>query len=142
MWVSSLAELEDSVQDVRTERWRSIRFVLADRGLGYSFHDSTIYPGTRLDMHYVHHIETVYCISGDVTLIERESGTRHAITAGSVYLLDKHDEHTLVAHTELRIICVFTPGLHGAERHDAHGAYPPPAADEPGGPSRGPSPES
>lgn len=124
MWVSSLEGLEGSTQDIRTDEWRSVRFVLADRGLGYSFHDSTIHAGSRLDMHYLHHVEIVYCISGEATLIERETGERHKVSPGTLYLLDRHDEHTFIAHTEVRIICVFTPALSGDERHDAHGAYP------------------
>ena len=41
-----------------------------------------------------------------------------------MYTLDKHDRHELIATTDLRIVCVFTPALVGEETHDADGSYP------------------
>ena len=36
----------------------------------------------------------------------------------------KHDRHRLEAHTDMRIVCVFTPALVGRETHDEDGSYP------------------
>ena len=39
-------------------------------------------------------------------------------------MLDGHERHEVTAETELRMVCVFTPPVTGAEVHDANGAYP------------------
>lgn len=41
-----------------------------------------------------------------------------------MYALNGHERHRVRAHTDLRMICVFTPPLTGREDHDADGAYP------------------
>lgn len=95
--------------------------------MGFSFHITTIYEGAQLRMHYQHHLEAVYCISGTGSIEDLGTGQRHGIRPGVIYALDQHDDHVLRADTELTFACVFNPPLSGREVHDASGAYPPAA---------------
>lgn len=132
MIVRSLAEIVDGPRDVVAPTWRSRRLVLADDGVGFSLHDTVIHAGTATTMWYRHHVEAVYCIDGIGTLTDTATGERHEVAAGTMYLLDQHDHHVLVAHTDLRMVCVFTPACTGAEVHDDEGTYPLPAAADDG----------
>lgn len=124
MIVRTLAEITDTARDVVAPTWRSRRLVLADDLVGFSLHDTTIHAGTETTMWYRNHIEAVYCIDGTGTLTDTKTGDRHEVTAGSMYLLDQHDHHVLRAHTDMRMVCVFTPACTGAEVHDDEGTYP------------------
>lgn len=113
---------EGSVVDAET--WTSRRLLLAKDGMGFSMHDTLIKPGTETKMWYRNHLEAVYCVAGTGEIRDLETGEVHPIAPGTLYALDKHDKHVLVAETELRMICVFNPPLVGPETHDADGAYP------------------
>lgn len=103
--------------------WDSTRLLLKDDGVGFSFHITTIYKGADFRMHYQNHYESVYCISGRGEIESLEDGSIHPIAPGTVYILDKHDQHILRAHEEMQMACVFNPPLHGKEVHNAEGAY-------------------
>lgn len=124
MIVRTLAEAEQSNRRVASKTWESTRLLLKGDNMGYSFHITTIYAGTETQMWYQNHLETVYCISGSGELLSRETGETWKIEPGMMYALDKHDKHTLKAHTEIKFACVFNPPLNGLEVHDETGAYP------------------
>ncbi len=126
VYLHDLDSLAGTDCDVQGSGWRSRRLVLADSGLGYSLHDTTMFAGTELAMHYKNHIESVYCISGEAEVVDDETGEVHPISPGTLYVLDQHDRHTFRAKTEVRNICVFKPALTGGETHDEDGSYPPP----------------
>jgi L-ectoine synthase len=130
MIVRTLDELEGTDRAVDAPTWTSRRFILAGDGLGFSFHDTIMRAGTETTMWYKHHIEAVYCIEGKGTLVDLATGAEHTIVPGTMYALDQHDRHTMKAHTDLRLVCVFDPPCTGAEVHDAEGAYPAPAGAE------------
>jgi L-ectoine synthase len=132
MIIRSLAEITGTDRDVRTANWSSRRLILADDGVGFSLHDTVLSAGSVNDMWYAHHVEAVYCVDGEGQLENRETGETHAISAGTVYLLDGHERHTLRPRTDMRMVCVFRPAVTGREVHDATGAYPPPPADPTG----------
>jgi L-ectoine synthase len=119
-------QLDDpqSVRTVSASTWTSRRLLLAADGMGFSLHDTLIHAGTETRIHYKHHLEAVYCISGEGEIEELESGRIHRIAAGMMYALDRHDLHLLRASSELRMICVFNPPLRGDEVHGPDGAYP------------------
>lgn len=104
--------------------WESTRLLLKDDNMGFSFHITTIYAGTESHIWYQNHLESVYCISGEGEVETVADAAIHTIKPGSIYILDKHDEHLLRAHTELKLACVFNPPLNGKEVHDEHGVYP------------------
>ncbi len=103
--------------------WDSTRMLLKEDAMGFSFHITTIYAGADFDMHYQNHLESVYCISGQGEVQSREDGSVHPIEPGTLYILDKHDRHTLRAKSEMKMACVFNPPLNGTEVHNAEGAY-------------------
>ncbi len=123
MIVRSLAEIENTPRDVAGPTWRSRRLLLEADGLGFSMHDTLIHAGTTTEMEYRHHLEAVYCVAGrgSVTVV---GGETFAIEPGTVYALDRHDRHVLVAEETLRLVCVFNPPLTGRETHDESGSYP------------------
>jgi L-ectoine synthase len=125
MIVRTLRELIDTDRDVRAATWHSRRLLLKGDGMGFSLHDTVIHANTATRMCYRHHLEAVYCIEGHGELEALATGERHAIEPGTVYALDRHDEHVLHASTALRLVCVFNPPLTGIETHGADGAYPP-----------------
>lgn len=124
MIVKRLDDIADTDRDVRATTWRSRRLLLAGDGRGYSLHDTVLYAGTSTEMEYVNHIESVYCIDGEGSLVDLVNDEVHPLTAGTLYVLDGNERHRVDATTDLRMICVFTPPVTGTEVHDANGAYP------------------
>lgn len=124
MLVTYLNDFNDTEQDIKTENWRSRRMVLAREKVGFSFHDTVIYGGTTSTFHYQNHIEAVYCVQGEGTLTNEETGEVHDIYDGMMYLLNGHEKHTVHAKSELRMVCVFNPPITGREVHDENGVYP------------------
>jgi len=123
MIVRTLYSAERSDRRVVSDGWESVRLLLKDDSMGFSFHITTIYAGADLKMHYQNHLESVYCISGEGELEDLDNGQIYPIRAGTIYVLDKHDKHILRAVTEMTMACVFNPPLHGNEVHNAQGAY-------------------
>ncbi|MFD8256423.1 ectoine synthase [Streptomyces werraensis] len=128
MIIRCLKEIEDTDRHVRARSgtWESKRLVLAREQAGFSLHETTLYAGTQTTMWYAYHVEAVLCVEGEAELTDEETGEKHWITPGTLYLLDGHERHTLRPKTDFRCVCVFNPPLTGREDHDADGAYPPP----------------
>lgn len=124
MIVKHLDEVAGSERDVAAPTFNSRRFLLAEDGMGFSFHDTVLYAGSETYIWYKHHLEAVYCVGGEGELQEVGKETVHPIRPGTFYALDGHEKHFLRAHTDLRMICVFTPALTGREVHDEEGTYP------------------
>jgi L-ectoine synthase len=124
MIVRDLAAANETRRRVVSKGWESTRLLLKDDGMGFSFHITTIYAGAELSMHYTNHLESVYCVSGEGSIEECANGKVHAVAAGTLYALNKHDRHILRAKTQMIMACVFNPPLNGREVHDDTGAYP------------------
>ena len=122
MIIRNIDDLRGSKREVQTKNWSSTRLLLNDDKMGFSFHETTVLPGTETKIWYRNHLEAVYCIEG-VGEIE-EDGKKHSIRKGTIYALDKHDKHVLRAFTKMKMICVFNPALIGPEIHDEEGVYP------------------
>lgn len=127
MIVRTLDEIIGSERDVRAENgnWVSRRFLLKDDGMGFSFHETTIFAGTETHIWYKHHLEAVYCVGGEGEIEDLESGLTHPIRNGTLYALNSHEHHKLRAFTDMRLVCAFNPPITGREVHDSEGAYPP-----------------
>lgn len=123
MIVRKLQEAEKTDRRVVTPGWESTRLLLKNDNMGFSFHITTIYEGAELPMHYQHHLESVYCISGEGTVETVDDGKVYSIEPGTIYILDRHDKHILRAKTEMKMACVFNPPLNGKEVHNGSGAY-------------------
>ena len=125
MIVRTLKDAENSDRRVVTETWESTRMLLKHDNMGFSFHITTIYANTETHIWYQNHLESVYCISGNGEIETLADGKIYPITAGTLYILDKHDEHLLRGGSEdMKMACVFNPPLNGKEVHDENGVYP------------------
>jgi L-ectoine synthase len=124
--VRSISDIEGTERDVLSASgtWRSKRVILAKEGVGFSLHETVLYAGTETSMWYAHHVEAVFCVEGEAELTNDETGEKHQITPGTMYLLDGHEKHTLRPRTDFRALCVFNPALTGREDHDENGVYP------------------
>ncbi|WP_017573110.1 ectoine synthase [Nocardiopsis halotolerans] len=124
MIVRSLDDVNDTDADIKTPTWRSRRVVLAKEKVGFSFHETVLYAGTETSMWYANHIELVHCIEGEAEVTNDETGEKHIITPGTLYLLNGHEKHTVRPKTDFRVLCVFNPPVTGREVHDENGVYP------------------
>lgn len=126
MIVRRVGDLDGTERDTVADTWRSRRFLLAEDGMGFSFHETIIGAGTETSMWYRHHLEAVYCVAGRGTIEDLVTGEVHEIADGTMYALNNNDRHVVRAIEDLRLVCVFNPPCVGGETHDADGAYPPP----------------
>lgn len=126
MIVRRLQEVIGSDRDVHAENgnWASRRLLLKDEGMGFSFHDTTIFAGTETYIHYQNHLEAVYCVAGKGEIEDLESGEIHPISDGTMYALNGNERHYLRATEDMRMVCVFNPPITGREVHNDEGAYP------------------
>ncbi len=126
MIVRTLAEIVGTERDVKAENghWLSRRFLLKSDGMGFSFHETTIFAGTETHIWYQNHLEAVYCVGGEGEIEDLKTGQVHPIKDGTMYALNEHDEHYLRATKDMRLICVFNPPITGREVHDKDGVYP------------------
>lgn len=126
MIVRTLEECQNSDRRVVAENWESVRMLLRDDNMGFSFHITTIYANTDTHIHYQNHLESVYCMSGEGEIETTDDGKVYPIKPGTLYILDKHDEHQLRANkgVDMVLACVFNPPITGKETHDENGVYP------------------
>ncbi|WP_407699293.1 ectoine synthase [Streptomyces alkaliphilus] len=96
----------------------SFRFLVEADRMGFTLAHTIVRAGSKSPLHYRRHLEACYCISGRGQVIA-ESGDIHEIEPGTLYALDEHDRHHLVASpgSDLELISIFNPPLHGDERH-------------------------
>ncbi len=123
MFVRKLSEAQGTARQIDSENWNSVRMLLANDGMGFSFHITTLYAGTETHMWYKNHFESVYCISGRAEIEDKATGRKYLIEPGTMYALNDHDQHVLRVQEEFVCACVFTPPLKGTEVHDEDGAY-------------------
>jgi len=123
MIVRTLEECQRSERTVNGGNWESVRMLLKDDNMGFSFHITTIFAGTETPIHYQNHLESVYCISGEGEVETCDDGKIYPIRPGTLYILDKHDKHLLRASKDMQMACVFNPPLNGKEVHDENGVY-------------------
>ena len=123
MIVRDFNKLKDTDRSVSDARWNSVRMLLADDGMGFSFHITTLEAGSEHTFHYKHHFESVYCMSGRGSITDLGTGETHEIRPGVMYALNLHDRHTLRAEEELVMACCFNPPVTGNEVHREDGSY-------------------
>lgn len=128
MIVRTLRAARAGERNVLSAGWESARLLLKDDAMGFSFHITTMYAGEELKMHYKHHLEAVYVISGEGEIEDLGSGEKHQLRPGVMYALNAHDRHVVRPRTDIVTACVFNPPVTGREVHDETGAYPAPEA--------------
>ncbi|WP_264214613.1 ectoine synthase [Leisingera thetidis] len=108
---------------VSDAKWTSVRMLLAEDGMGFSFHITFLEAGSEHEFEYKNHFESVYCVQGTGSITDLATGQTHVIAPGVMYALDKHDRHILRAEEELIMACVFNPPVTGHEVHQDDGSY-------------------
>jgi L-ectoine synthase len=114
------------IEEAKTVEWGnglSRRFLTAADGMGYTLTDTIVNAGTKSQLQYRNHLEACYCVEGEGEVVDM-AGNSYPITPGVMYALDQHDAHYLIAapHSDLRLICMFTPALRGDEVHSLDAA--------------------
>jgi L-ectoine synthase len=125
MIVRNFHDLKTTDRAVSDQQWTSVRMLLADDGMGFSFHITTLNAGSEHQFHYKHHFESVYCMSGKGSITDLATGETHEIVPGVMYALDQHDKHVLRAEETLVMACCFNPPVTGTEVHREDGSYAP-----------------
>ena len=115
----------DNARVVSDSQWTSVRMLLADDGMGFSFHITVLKEGSEHTFEYKNHFESVYCMKGKGAITDMATGETHKIVPGVMYALNEHDRHTLRADEELVMACVFNPPVTGTEVHREDGSYAP-----------------
>ena len=123
MIVRDFNALKGTDRDVSDAQWSSVRMLLADDAMGFSFHITTLAAGSEHTFHYKNHFESVYCMAGSGSITDLATGETHPIRPGVMYALNLHDRHTLRADEELVMACCFNPPVTGKEVHRADGSY-------------------
>ena len=119
-------DIANTSRHVSGPGWDSKRMIVKGDGMGYSVHETRVIEGSESRLHYLHHLETNYCIAGEGEVVDVATGQTHQIRPGTIYALDQHDEHILRATKgDLHLVCVFNPPVTGTETHNADGGYEP-----------------
>jgi L-ectoine synthase len=125
--VRNLNRIINTDKDVRDPNgnWISRRLITKKDGMGFSVNDTIIKAGTETKIWYKNHLEAVYCVSGNGSIEDMDTGIIHDIEPGALYALNDHDRHVLRSGTEdMHMVCIFYPALKGDEVHDEDGSYP------------------
>ena len=115
---------------VSDANWTSVRMLLADDKMGFSFHITFLEEGSEHTFEYKNHFESVYCMKGKGSITDLATGETHDIVPGVMYALDKHDRHILRAEEELVMACCFSPPVTGNEVHREDGSYAAPETED------------
>ena len=86
MIIRKLKEIRASDHNVKSDGWESARLLLADDGMGFSFHLTTLRAGSELKMHYKNHLEAVMprCFSSTrASAISRLKSKAHSLNRTS-----------------------------------------------------------
>ena len=121
MIVKSKEDVIGTKGDAKGDKWRSQRLLHVE-GMGVTLVDGLLEPGFDMILWQKDHLEACYCIEGEGTVEELDSGRVHEIKPGTLYAMNDHDRHRIRAITRMRVICTFVPPLTGTEVHDADGS--------------------
>jgi Ectoine synthase len=66
MYYRNIEDLIGSEREAEGEGWKSRRFLLAEDGLPFSVHETSVAASSVLRFNYRNHSETVYCLEGRV----------------------------------------------------------------------------
>lgn len=122
MIIKRIEDVIGTKGDAKGNRWRSLRLLHEEDGMGVTLTDSILEAGFEMILWQKHHLEACYCLDGEGTVEELDTGELHEIRAGTLYAMNNHDRHRIRAVTQMHIICTFVPPLTGDEVHDADGS--------------------
>ena len=121
MFVRNLKDVETTDKYVDWGNGTSHRMLTESDNMGFTVCHTIVRAGTESLLQYRHHLEACYCIEGKGE-IEDIDGNIFPISAGDIYVLDKHDKHYLRGSkdADLTLVSVFNPPLKGTERHNVN----------------------
>ena len=122
MIVKTQEEVVGTKGEAHGDKWQSLRLLHREDGMGVTLVDGLLEPGFDMVLWQKNHLEACYCIEGEGTVEELDSGRIHEIKAGTLYAMNNHDRHRIRAVTRMRVIYTFVPPLTGEEVHDADGS--------------------
>ncbi len=122
MIVKTLEDVVGTKGESHGDKWHSMRLLHAEDGMGVTLTDSILETGFEMVLQQKNHLEACYCLEGEGTVEELDTGTLHRIRAGTLYAMNGHDRHRIRATRRMRLICTFFPALTGDEKHDADGS--------------------
>ena len=104
MIIRTVGDLKGTKGDVRTRNWSSLRFLHREDGMGFTLTDTVLSAGMDQVIWYRSHLEACYCLEGEGSIEDLSTGTVHQLRPGTVYALNDHDRHRLVARTRMRLV--------------------------------------
>lgn len=119
-----IVRTRENAEIVKQANWKSERLLLKKDGMGFSFHITTLEANSEITLHYKNHLESVYCIKGEGSIIDIKNSLEYEIKPGTIYALNRNDKHVVKATTEMELACVFNPPCSGNEKHAADGSFP------------------
>ncbi len=128
MFLRSLKGVEENGQCIQWGGGTSHRLVVHDDAMGFAVCHTVVWPDTEVRLEYKRHLEACYCISGIGEIIDRD-GNAFPVVEGTIYVLDKHDAHTLKnsGDEDWVLVSIFNPPLKGVEKHtlsaDSYSGY-------------------
>ena len=122
MIVKTLEDVMGTKGEAHGDKWHSLRILHEKDGMGVTLTDSILEAGFEMQLWQKHHFEACYCLEGEGTVEEPDTGTVHEITPGTLYAMNNHDRHFIRVKTRMRVICTFYPALTGEEKHDEDGS--------------------
>lgn len=123
MKIRTIKQIAGTDRDVQFTGGNSLRLILKEDKMGYSFHKTIVPKGGPNHWHYKEHLESCFCISGHGILTDLKTGKVYDVLPDTIYILDNHDDHTFQAIEDTILISVFNPPLVGSESHDEFGNY-------------------
>ncbi len=122
MIVKTRADIIGTKGDAHGDKWRSLRLLHKEDGMGVTLTDTILEEGFEMVLWQKNHLEAIYCLEGEGTVEELDSGTIHEIGPGTFFAMNEHDRHRIRSKTRMRVVATFTPPLTGDEVHDADGS--------------------
>lgn len=122
MIVKTLQDVMSTKGEVHGDKWHSMRLLHAEDGMGVTLADGVLEAGFEMVLWQKNHLEACYCIEGEGTVEELDTGTVHRIRPGTLYAMNNHDRHLIRITKRARLICTFVPALTGEEVHDEDGS--------------------
>lgn len=118
MLFKTVSDLIGTEREASGDGWKSRRFLIAEDGLPFSVHETTVAAGSELRFNYKNHSETVYCIEGKAAIEDVARKKLRSIEPGTFYSVGVGDDHILRIEQDTRFLCIFEPPLKGQEEAD------------------------
>ncbi len=122
MFTRNLNDVEKTDFFVEWGNGTSHRLLTAVDGMGFTVCHTVVRAGSASRLQYRRHLEACYCVAGTGE-VEDMHGRVHRIEPGTLYALDRHDDHVLRADagSDMTLVSIFNPALQGSERHKLGG---------------------